>query len=92
MERDNDIDDSICFQDHIHTVTHSDYMTVDQNSIYMAALLYFMNSEMVVLVHQDFGGAPASREFSVTALPHSTISSFSVESSWPGYYLFSGFI
>lgn len=37
---------------------HSKFMTVN-TSVYMAILLYFLNSEMILLVHMNFGGASA---------------------------------
>lgn len=54
-------------------------MTDEYNYIHMATLLYFMNLEMIILVHKNFGGAP--RECSVVAVPHDTTSDFPVESS-----------
>lgn len=67
-------------------------MTDEYNYIHMATLLYFMNLEMIILVHKNFGGAP--RECSVVAVPHDTTSDFPVESSQSDscFFFFYSFI
>lgn len=58
---------------------HSKFMTVN-TSIYMAILLYFLNSKMILLVPMNFGGAspptPAWRKCSVVTLPHKSTLTF----------------